>query len=167
MVFDATMTEPFPEIPDGSADQSILDRSRQAARFLDLARQHALAPDDPPELIPLIAARLHDAKLAETDGPDLETPDTSDLVDPDLPGADLPGGVPLGSAPLGPGPLGAGRDDPDDDVRIDAAAFGVPHGDTPVGGFRLDDDGDVFGDGNGFGAGGPFGADDDPLDPFD
>lgn len=66
MVFDASMTDPLPEIPDGPADQtppeqSVLDRSEQAARFLDLARHHGVEPDEPLELNPLIAARLHDA----------------------------------------------------------------------------------------------------------
>lgn len=72
MVFDASMTDPFPVTPDGPADQtppeqSILDRSEQAARFLDLARHHALEPEEPIELNPLIAARLLDAIAAETD----------------------------------------------------------------------------------------------------
>lgn len=74
MVFDASMTDPFPAIPDGPADQtppeqSILDRSEQAARFLDLARHHALEPEEPIELNPLIAARLHDAIAAESQPP--------------------------------------------------------------------------------------------------
>jgi hypothetical protein len=70
------MTDPPPQTPDGridqtnadsttidptSMDQSLLDRSQQAARFLDLARQHAFEPEEPLELNPLIAARLHDA----------------------------------------------------------------------------------------------------------
>jgi hypothetical protein len=72
MVFDASMTDPFPAIPDGPADQtppeqSILDRSEQAARFLDLARHHALEPEEPIELNPLIASRLHDAIAAESE----------------------------------------------------------------------------------------------------
>lgn len=72
MVLDTTMTEASPQIPDDAADRSILDRSEQAARFLDLARHHAVEPEGPPELIPLIASRLHDALQAETDGPVLE-----------------------------------------------------------------------------------------------
>src|SRR3954468_13068944 len=65
------MSDPPPQPPDGridqnnadptSIDQGMLDRSQQAARFLDLARQHALEPEEPSELNPLIAARLHDA----------------------------------------------------------------------------------------------------------
>ena len=68
------MTDPLPQKPDGHVDQNLdpailesgapessaLDRSAQAARFLDLARMHALEPDESPELDPLIAARLQD-----------------------------------------------------------------------------------------------------------
>jgi len=61
------MTDPLPQTPDGRVDHNntdpdVLDRSQQAARFLDLARQHAFELEEPPELNPLIAARLHDAE---------------------------------------------------------------------------------------------------------
>ena len=70
------MIDPPPQTPDGrvdhndpnhvspnetGTDQGLLDRSQQAARFLDLARQHAFEPEEPLQLNPLIAARLHDA----------------------------------------------------------------------------------------------------------
>ena len=91
-----SMDEPQPDAPEGFADRGILDRSQQAARFLDLTLQHGLVDDD-------------------------------------------------------------------DDISIDPSAFGVlrPGSIDPgsgLGGFSLDDDGDVFGDGNGFGAEPPFGG---------
>ena len=50
------MVEPLPENPVGSPDLGTHDRSEQAARFLDLTRQHGLTGEDPPELTPLIVA---------------------------------------------------------------------------------------------------------------
>ena len=86
VVFYAGMTDPFPETPDGAADQSIadqgiLDRSEQAARFLDLARQHALLPDEPSDLNPLIAARLHDGIEDSARAFDAEVFGASDVSD--------------------------------------------------------------------------------------
>jgi hypothetical protein len=158
-VFDVTMNEPRPETPAGKAEQSILDRSQQAARFLDLTRQRALEPDaDEGMVLPLVAAHLRGVMAAN-----IQIEIEINRVGEDLPDSQI-------------GEAAADADDIDDisaddvdadDIRIDPSAFGairpgaVPPG-AGLGGFSLDDDGDVFGDGNGFGAGTRFGADDAP-----
>ncbi len=105
-----SMDEPQPDAPDGFDDGGILDRSQQAARFLDLTRQHGLVDDDDDDVLPsLLTTRL----LGGADDRPLLLDGLSD-------------------------PPGAG-----------------------LGGFTLDDDGDVFGDGNGFGIGIGFGSETD------
>ena len=149
------MNERRPEIPAGRAEQSMLDRSQQAARFLDLTRQRALEPDaDDGLALPLVATHLRDLMAARieidrVDDDRVDPPSHERLTDAD----DIDD---------------ISADDADaDDIRIDPTAFGamrpgaVPPG-AGLGGFTLDDDGDVFGDGNGFGSGTRFGADDAP-----
>ncbi|MCU1401049.1 MAG: hypothetical protein JWN62_4158 [Acidimicrobiales bacterium] len=144
------MNEPPPETPDGLAARGSLDRSQQAARFLDLTRQREFDPDEGTGmLLPLVAAHLRGVLAADAQRDDADDPDAADITADMLVGDDL----------------AVGNDDADD-IRIDPSAFtamrpgSLPPG-AGVGMFSLDDDGDVFGDGNGFGAGSPFGADDD------
>ncbi|MCU1396634.1 MAG: hypothetical protein JWM34_5062 [Ilumatobacteraceae bacterium] len=138
------MNEPQSDLPDGLAERGILDRSQQAARFLDLTRQRALEPEeaDAPAL-PLAAAHLRNIMAADAAGA-LDADDIDDLDADDLDA---------------------------DDIRIEPTAFGaigvgrVP-ADAGLDAFAFDDGGDVFGDGTGFGSGHHFGHDDDPGDAF-
>ncbi|MCU1365085.1 MAG: hypothetical protein JWL72_4174 [Ilumatobacteraceae bacterium] len=145
------MNEPPPETPDGAAARRFLDRSQQAARFLDLTRQRELEPDaGSGMLLPLVAAHLQGALAPASNG---ALDDADDLGADDI-AAD---GLILDDLATG--------DDAADDIRIDPSAFtamrpgSIPSG-AGLGAFSLDDDGDVFGDGNGFGSTSPFGSDD-------
>lgn len=152
------MNEP-PETADGAAARGFLDRSQQAARFLDLTRQRELAPDEASGLLlPIVAAHLQglrdpDSQLSG-EGP---LDDADGLGADDLDADDLMPDVVIGDGTAGPADA--------DDIRIDPSAFSafrpgaIPPGDG-LGRFSFDDDGDVFGDGNGFGSSSPFGSDD-------
>ena len=132
-----TMKEPRRGSQDGLPESGILDRSEQAARFLDLTRRHSSFEGDHADLFAaLAAADLDGDGVQDIIGANVEI--RTDLVDESI------------------------RDNDADDVKIDSAAFGVmPAGTT--GSSVLDDDGDAFGDGDGFGSAAGFAAD----DPFD
>lgn len=132
-----TMKEPRRGSQDGLSESGILDRSEQAARFLDLTRRHSSFEGDHADLFAsLAAADLDGDGVQDIIGANVEI--RTELVDESI------------------------RDNDADDVKIDSAAFGVmPAGTTSSS--VLDDDGDAFGDGNGFGSGAGFAAD----APFD
>ena len=152
------MNEPT-DLPDSGRPRHVLDRSQQAARFLDLTRQGALDPDDDDDdaALPLVTAHLRGVMAARNAlDPDREASRNTDIVDD----ADDLGADDVDADALDAGDLDA------DDIRIDPSALGafrpgaVRRGDG-LGRFTLDDDGDVFGDGNGFAADAPFGHDPD------
>lgn len=121
-----TMDEPHSVTPDVCADRGILDRSQQAARFLDLTRQHGLVDEDDDDdiLLPLVVSHLH-GSLADEDA-------TSDDVSIDSAAIGL---VRPGSIPAGTGLDGYSLDDDDDgDVFGDGNGFGSGTG------FGVDDD---------------------------
>ena len=121
-----TMKEPRRGSQDGLSESGILDRSEQAARFLDLTRRHSSFEGDHADLFAsLAAADLDGDGVQDIIGANVEI--RTELVDESI------------------------RDNDADDVKIDSAAFGVmPAGTTSSS--VLDDDGDAFGDGNGFGS---------------
>lgn len=131
------MKEPRRGSQDGLPESGILDRSEQAARFLDLTRRHSsFEGDHADHFASLAAADLDGDGVQDIIGANVEI--RTELVDESI------------------------RDNDADDVKIDSAAFGVmPAGTTSSS--VLDDDGDAFGDGNGFGSGAGFAAD----APFD
>lgn len=121
-----SMDEPQPDAPEGFADRGILDRSQQAARFLDLTRQHGLVDDDDDDVLPpLVATRLEGIIAARRLRADATDDDDDISIDPSAFGAMRPGSIDPGSG------LGSFSLDDDGDVFGDGNGFGSGTGFGP------------------------------------